>query len=253
MSTESHKSYTSPAGFWIDKKDRFTVLGDYLGRLPSIELLNPRRGLKILDAGCGAGFVTRMLARSGAETYGCDIETAMLDSAQKAESTEPLNIRYAQADITKILPYGSDQFDGIITTGVLIHLSPDECLSFFREAHRVLQNGGRIVLSVTHYDLHVHGESLSKDSDTWIRHEATSHALGGSREYREYYRDVDDRPFESLVWAHPKRVLLNALTLAGFSIVKDQSMYVTAEALQKTGQKGQVGIPAFLQIIAQKA
>lgn len=254
MSVEKHENYSgTSAEFWTSKKDRFTVLGDYLGRLPSLELLNPRQGMRVLDAGCGAGFVTRMIARSGAETYGCDVEPTMLVSAQNSESAEPLNIQYSEADITKHLPYVGSHLDAVFTTGVLIHLSPDECYAFFREACRVLKLGGRIVVSVTHYDTHVHGESLPKDAATWIRHEATdrTHTMG-SREYREYYRNVDGHVFESLVWAHPKSVLLNALVLAGFDIVKDQSMYVTEDVLQKTGQKGQVGIPGFLQIVAQK-
>jgi len=254
MTIETHDNYSGDvAKFWTQKKDQFTVIGDYLGRLPSLELLNPAKGMKVLDAGCGAGFVTRMLARSGAQTYGCDASSTMLKSARASERAEPFGIRYGKADITKRLPYGDDSFDAVITTGVLIHLSPEECLLFFCEARRVLKTGGRLVLSVTHYDLHLFGESLPTDADIWIRHErAGDNDLGDSCQYREYYRDMSCNLFESLVWAHPGHVLIDALTACGFDIVKEQAMFVTSEVLQKTGQKGTVGIPSHLQILAQK-
>lgn len=254
MSIDKHESYGgTSAEFWTNKKDRITVVGDYLGRLPSLELLNPRPGMRVLDAGCGAGWVARRIARSGADTYACDIEKTMLESAQKSEAEEPLGIHYAEADITTHLPYEDNSFDGVITTGVLIHFSPERCFSFFQEAARVLKSGGRLVLSVTHNDLYTFGDSLPKERETWIRHEAAGSAhKSGSREYREYYRNVDGNVFESLAWAHPKDALLRELTRAGLEVVKDQSMYVTDDVLQKTNQKGTVGVPAFLQIVAQK-
>ena len=54
------------AEFWTGKGDKLTVVGDFLGRLPAVQLLAPKKGEEILDAGCGAGFVSRMVARSGA-------------------------------------------------------------------------------------------------------------------------------------------------------------------------------------------
>lgn len=33
--------YEDNSKFWIEKGDRLMVMGDYLGRLPSVELLNP--------------------------------------------------------------------------------------------------------------------------------------------------------------------------------------------------------------------
>src|SRR5882757_3039095 len=46
------------------------------------ELLNPQRGERILDLGCGDGALTRKIADAGAEVIGADSSPEMIRAAQ---------------------------------------------------------------------------------------------------------------------------------------------------------------------------
>lgn len=77
--------------------------------------LPERRGLHILDLGCGTGRICRELARAGAEVTGVDFSSRTLEIARRA--SEGLPIRYIQASIFA-LPK-ERKFDAVISTGVL--------------------------------------------------------------------------------------------------------------------------------------
>ena len=48
----------------------------------------------VLDAGCGEGYNTRILARGGARMTGVDLSERMIELAQAEERRAPLGIRY---------------------------------------------------------------------------------------------------------------------------------------------------------------
>ncbi|HEY4636091.1 MAG TPA: methyltransferase domain-containing protein, partial [Rhodospirillales bacterium] len=52
------------------------------------------RGKRVLDAGCGEGDSSRILARNGAAVVGIDISDAMLELAKTEEARNPLGIEY---------------------------------------------------------------------------------------------------------------------------------------------------------------
>lgn len=241
------------AEFWTKKGDQLTVVGDFLGRLPAVEMLAPRKNEAILDAGCGAGFVSRMIARSGARVYGCDKEESMLSAAQRAEKQSHLGVQFKLADIGEHLPYLEGAFDAISCVGVLIHLQPEECARFFLEAYRVLKPGGRIVISVTHPELYGHTEKYRAEENPWLRHEpiGSSHKTG-SRPYREFYKDNSGNIFQSNVWLHSVDFLNTSLQRAGFQIEREQTMDITNEALKAAGQSGEAGYPGYYQVLGRK-
>ncbi|MFZ2225898.1 MAG: class I SAM-dependent methyltransferase [Candidatus Moraniibacteriota bacterium] len=246
------KVYDDNASFWTEKGDRLMVMGDYLGRLPAIELLNPQVGEKILDAGCGAGFCTRRLAWSGAKVLGCDRAEVLLSAARDLEYSKPLDIEYSMADITN-LPYASNSFDAIACIAVLLQDSPDECLSFFREAYRVLRSGGRVVVSTLNEYLFSVDSPNRTGRSNWAKYFPLSdRPLTESQQFREEYANSLGEVFHSVIWCHPHQALVDLLVEAGFSVMHSQSKYVTAEALAACNQSGETGYPAFWQVIAKK-
>ena len=66
--------------------------------------------LTILDAGCGPGWLSKILGDGGHKTKACDISPQLIEKA-KADYT---NIDFQIADLTKKLPYGDGQFDCVI-------------------------------------------------------------------------------------------------------------------------------------------
>lgn len=249
----SEKSeYVDNPRMWTDKGDRLTTVGDYLGRLPSIELLQLSGGEKVLDAGCGAGFNARQIARMGAKVYGCDRADKMLAKAIEHESEVPLGIEYISADIT-MLPYADGFFDDVFCVAVLIHDSAEECAAFFAEAKRVLKPGGKIIISVMHEALYQEGSPNRTGRASWAQYRPLeTKPVSESQRFEEDYRDAFGNTFTSTVWHHPKGLFRQQLSQAGLCVIKEQEMYVTQEVLDLCNHAGEVGYPGFYQIMARK-
>lgn len=243
------QKYGSNIDFWTKKGDQCMTIGDIIGRMSAIKLINPREGEKILDAGCGAGFISRKLARAGAKVYGCDSNIDMILQARKEEIDNPAGIDYVVCDITSPNNYADNFFDVISCIAVLMHLSPDECIKFFSEAHKMLRPNGRLVISVTHPKLYCTHRSKSY----WVNFQPLEKKhWTRSQRFKETYQDKEGDEFVVDAWMHPENFLLKALELVDFAIEHVQSKYLTQEALNVCNQKGKVGSPCFLQIIAMK-
>jgi SAM-dependent methyltransferase len=114
------------------------------------ELLAPRPGQRLLDAGCGVGEVARALAAAvapGGEVVAADASTATVAAA--AERHDGSAVRYEVADVVK-LPFADGEFDGVRTERVLQHVAePDVAIA---ELVRVTRSGGRLCLVDTDWE-----------------------------------------------------------------------------------------------------
>jgi SAM-dependent methyltransferase len=95
-------------------------------------------GMNVLELGCGTGYFTRELARSGAEIVAIDVSPELLDIA-KSNCSAP-NVRYEIQD-AGALSYSDAMFDSVVGSSVLHHLEIKEAL---QEIYRVLKPGGAI-------------------------------------------------------------------------------------------------------------
>lgn len=100
--------------------------------------------LTVLDAGCGEGFVSRLLASQGAKVTGMDISAPLLDAA-KAQNTNN-KITYQLHDLSQPLPQYKNHFDLIVSHMVLNDV-PDY-IGFITTLGTVLKPGGRAVFSL---------------------------------------------------------------------------------------------------------
>ncbi len=105
--------------------------------------LEELRGELVLEAGCGAGRFTTLMAGAEADLVTFDYSSAV-DVAR--ENTSPRdNVVFMQCDIFD-MPFGEGVFDRVFCHGVLQH-TPDPEQAFFA-LHRVLRPGGRISIDV---------------------------------------------------------------------------------------------------------
>mgnify|MGYP006295916909 CR=1 FL=1 len=109
------------------------------------QMLAPSKtsGKRVLDVGCGNGYMLAKFARSGTKSFGIDLTAKALDITKQRMELSGLSVRLAQADAAA-LPFADSSFDMVYSLGVLHH-SPDTEKSF-REIHRVLRPGGKIVV-----------------------------------------------------------------------------------------------------------
>ncbi len=94
-------------------------------------------GKKILDIGCGGGFLTNALAQVGHNAVGVDLSNNSLKIAQAKDTTQ--KALYIQADALH-LPFAEKSFDVVCAMDLLEHV--EEPAGVIREASRVLKEGG---------------------------------------------------------------------------------------------------------------
>jgi SAM-dependent methyltransferase len=106
-------------------------------------------GQRVLDVGCGNGYVLSKFAREGALTSGIDLtETGIGLSRRRFELSDlPGEFVVGSAED---LPWPSDTFDCVTSMGVLHH-TPDTERSV-AEVYRVLKPGGRLIVMFYHRD-----------------------------------------------------------------------------------------------------
>ena len=98
---------------------------------------NQVEGSRILDVGCGGGFLSNELARHGHEVIGVDVSLESLRVAQRHDETG--KVRYEIADAYH-LPYPDEVFDVITAMDFLEHV--DKPQAVIAEFSRVLRPGG---------------------------------------------------------------------------------------------------------------
>jgi arsenite methyltransferase len=105
-------------------------------------------GESVLDLGSGAGFDAFLAAQRVGESgkvIGVDMTREMIEKARA--NAEKLNISNVEFDLGEIekLPVPDNSVDVVISNCV-INLSPDKS-AVFKEIHRTLKPGGRIIIS----------------------------------------------------------------------------------------------------------
>jgi ubiquinone/menaquinone biosynthesis C-methylase UbiE len=118
--------------------------GVSFNKAKQVELLAPRPGLRILDAGCGRGEVLLACARRGAEVAGVDYSEAAVEITRETLSEFPgADLRVG--DVTA-LPWPDDSFDRVQFSDVIEHLDPPQTVPALSEFHRVLRPGGYLLV-----------------------------------------------------------------------------------------------------------
>lgn len=103
-------------------------------------------GLRVLEAGCGAGRFTELLVQSGALVHAVDLSSAVDANRRNIGDPPPANYVVAQADL-RDLPFPAKTFDLVLCLGVLQHTpSPEASIG---DLWRMVAPGGLLVID--HY------------------------------------------------------------------------------------------------------
>jgi ubiquinone/menaquinone biosynthesis C-methylase UbiE len=112
-----------------------------------LEMLGRVTDKNILDAGCGEGFLSRLMAERGASVTAVDYSAKLLEIA-KERTADHLQIEYLHASLEHLDMLNDDTFD-IVASCVVIQDVPDYQAAI-KEMYRVLQPGGTCILAITH-------------------------------------------------------------------------------------------------------
>ena len=106
---------------------------------------NGRKGLKILDAGCGNGEFSEFIKNMGFDVVGIDISVS---AVEKAKTRNP-GIDFRVHSVEDLLPFNDGEFDVIWSTEVLEHVfDVHACLCQF---NRILKPEGQLILTVPYH------------------------------------------------------------------------------------------------------
>ncbi len=107
-------------GEYLELSWRYLYRPEFIPLL--LDYLNARPGMRILEAGCGTGVLTRLLARNldDIQVVGFDGDGKMLALARQALEHESLNaqVQLCEADAYHI-PYPDETFD-LVTSQTLL-------------------------------------------------------------------------------------------------------------------------------------
>jgi SAM-dependent methyltransferase len=222
-----------------------------------LEFIGDLRAQRVLDAGCGEGYNTRILARCGAHLTGVDLSARMIELARDEEHREPLGIRYEVGSFSDLAIFAEASFDAAVSFMALMD-GPD-FPGAMRAIYRVLKPGGVLTFSQIHPCFITKGLS-------WIRDEA-GHETGLT--VARYFDDtawVERWKFKSAAdstqvepFAVPRFDLIlsdyiNAVIDAGFVLRRIMEPRPIEEACREHPwlQRWRDHVPLFFYVRAQK-
>jgi 2-polyprenyl-6-hydroxyphenyl methylase/3-demethylubiquinone-9 3-methyltransferase len=105
-------------------------------------VLDDPRGAKIVDIGCGGGFLAEAFAAAGADVYGLDLSSSAVRTARDHAAGQGLRLRVANGRAER-LPFAPAVFDAVLLVDVLEHV--DDFAQALAESSRVLKPGGLLL------------------------------------------------------------------------------------------------------------
>ena len=144
-----------PLGFRNVRRAYDTVAEDYATHLPDTRAEAPldlamigafsdavmAEDARVLDAGCGAGRMSRYLAQRGCLVEGVDLSSNMVAMARRDHP----DLVFTVGSLTD-LPYPDDQFAGVMLWYSIIHTPPAGQARIFAEVTRVLRPDGHVLV-----------------------------------------------------------------------------------------------------------
>ncbi|MGF1910755.1 class I SAM-dependent methyltransferase [Vibrio kasasachensis] len=129
--------WTQEAHLYIDLMFR----REFVRGFRAIDAITPLEKLKILDAGCGFGSLTRELAEhfEPHTIFGCDIDENCIDSCKEKHNS----INYFTQDLLQPIQTG-EKFDLVILTTAMAQFSEQDQLVVLKNITERLNQGGFI-------------------------------------------------------------------------------------------------------------
>ncbi|HEU0087645.1 MAG TPA: class I SAM-dependent methyltransferase [Pseudonocardiaceae bacterium] len=240
-------SYAENAGFWVriirERLDRYR-----LGLTDSAVLnaIGPSGSMTILDAGCGEGYLSRILAQQGAHVIAVDACAELVESARAIARESGLSIDYRTCSVDD-LPIADGHCDIVVCNHLVNDLR--DISAPVAEFSRVTREGGRLVMLMLHPCFYGAG--------------AEQEAMNGFLTPDEYFRVrvVEQKfnvagirsPAPVRIWLRPLEDYTAALRDAGFFITSLSEPHPSTEQL--TGDpwwRENFVRPLFLLIVAEK-
>lgn len=136
------------SGYSLDNQEE--LLNDQEKWLKLIHTYVPlKKDLKVLDLGCGPGFLSILLSKQGCQVTGIDYSNQMLEEAKHNAKENNVHTDFKKMDVQE-LAFDDESFDFVITRNVTWNLEKPK--QAYQEIYRVLKNKGHLLnIDGNHY------------------------------------------------------------------------------------------------------
>lgn len=198
-------------------------------------MLGDLRGRRVLDAGCGQGYLSRLMADRGAAVVGVEPAAGLYDYCVDAERRLRQGVRYVRADLTTF--EAEPTFDAVVASMVL--QSVRDWTAAMHACVDALRPGGLFVFAVVH-------PCFEDAAAQWRRH--------GQVCVREYLREYELPRQHAPDYHRPMSTYLNAAVDLGCVITEVAEPGLTTDIAQAgpPGSHAYVHVPNFLVVATQR-
>lgn len=211
------------------------------------------KNLDVLDVGCGSGFFSRELARSGANVQAFDYSSSLVDLANEEEKLNPLGIQYCQLDAALVeTTFEPSSFD--VVTGCMSIADIEQLDTALAGIHKVLNPGSALNFSLPH-------PFASHPENRWRKDLADG---AGGREFTRYFgrdrvrsglNNIPGKPDgpEIKVWHMTVSGWQDLLNRIGFRVERFIEPYPTIAQLAEHPSLSRIAnTPEFMVIVASR-
>lgn len=202
-----------------------------------LRMLGPADGRKVLDAGCGQGYFSRILASRGAEVVGVEPADVLIARARQIEEEQRQGITFVQADLSG-LPDVGQPFDAVVCSMVL--LSVPDWRTAMASCVKALKSSGRFVFSISH-------PAFENLLGTWQEH--------GHYRLNRYLDDYEMPGTYATDFHRPLSAYTNEAITLGCRITELCEPGLDPEVARDSGIDGiesHVALPTFLIVAAER-
>lgn len=246
MTQDSPQTYDANAEFWIEiirnHRDKYR---EELTNTAVLNAIGAARGLTVLDAGCGEGYLSRELAQEGAVVTGLDSSAELIKAARSHGLASKLSASFDVGTVDS-LPYDADSFDLVLCNHLMNDLQdPAQAL---KEFARVLRDRGRVVILMLHPCFYNnHAERAEPENNL-----PTSSYFQNRRIVQNFEVDGLRSPVANTSWLRPLESYTEALRELGFVITSLTEPHPSQQMIQddewwRTG----FSRPLFMLLVAE--
>lgn len=199
-------------------------------------LIGDLQGKRVLDAGCGNGYLSRLMAQRGAHVAGIESADGPIAYAQRLEERQLLGIDYYREDLSRFGGVG-EPFDAVVANMVFLDI-PDWRSALANCVH-VLKPGGRLVYSLTHPVWGTPGHFAE-----WVEK--------GHVEVSEYLNEYESELAVGINFHRPLSAYVNETIRLGCNIAELVEPRLLPEQIESPDQAIFTRIPNFVVIAASR-
>jgi len=139
------KIYEENLMFWDEAWKRVSKPHKELPKLPYIHEITRKlkkyQVKKVLDFGCGSGWLSIFISKYGFDVTGIDTAKPAIELAKTWAQEDNANVNFLIGDLLN-LPFKENTFDAIICNSVLEHFRFNQAKTILEKAHKVLVDKG---------------------------------------------------------------------------------------------------------------